>query len=226
MTVTITDDFTQINSADSVTNWTTRGQFGMTGVDTASNVEGSGCLQIRIAAAGIGDATNAHSSVDLTDENFAGWFRPSFPVESVANSGITVRISDASGGATDYGQWDVGGGDLGVPVNKGWIPVIIDVRAPFNSVNGTPPPITAVTNSGIGANLLAANGMDVPTIDETKRGSLITVAGGTTGARGTFQEIATAVLADGFVANAGGAFFIQTKNVHWDYNINRYMVSR
>lgn len=215
MAVTVTNDFgSGLNAADSSTGWTLRGVLTMAAVDTASNVEGTGCLEARVGSGGgVGDATNNHGSTDFTDKHLYCWIRPSNPFDTLANSGVTLRISTDTTGVGNYGQWDVGGSDLGVRALRGYFNATCDLLRPFDTTAGTPPAITAVVSSGPGANFASGNGMAVPVFDAIKFGSLITVGGGTGGDPGTMQEVVDADITagDGLFKNAGGAFFANVR---------------
>lgn len=212
MTVTVTTDFTQHDPATSTTGWTSRGSMGMPSTDSQSQAEGAGCLAARLET-GVGDFTFNHGSVDHTDLHLYAWVRPSVPFDTLANGGCTIRIATATAGATDFGEWDVAGNDLGVRAVRGWFMATVDMLRPFTLVNGTPPAITAIIASGGGANYLAGNGMEAPCIDELKYGSKIIIGGGTGGAPGTMQEAVDDDLTNGrgLFKNAGGAFYVNVK---------------
>lgn len=212
MTVTITTDFTQHNPATSSTGWTSRGSMQMISTDSQSQAEGSGCLAARLQS-GVGDFSNNHGSTDHTDKHLYCWIRPTVPFNTVANSGVTIRISSSTTGSASYGQWVVGGNDLGIRAIKGWFCATVDMLRPFSTINGTPPAITAIISSGVGANYLAGNGMEAPCVDEIKFGSLITIGGGTGGAPGVMQEVVDNDISNGrgLFKNAGGAFYVNVR---------------
>jgi len=202
--------FTTIDPADATTNWTGRAPIGNLAIDTASKIEGTGCIEGRLQS-GTGDATFNHGTLDLTDTPLYCWFRPSSPVDTLANAGVTMRISGTQFGATNYGQWNVGGSDLGVIGSGGWINYSVDLLRAFDSINGTPPAISAPVDSGIGGTFLSGPGMGQPVIDRLERGTTQIVRGGTGGSPGLWSEAATADLANGHIKEIAGAFFINCR---------------
>ena len=217
MAVTMDGDFTVLSSADATTGWTGRAPISNIGTDTASKIEGTGCIDGRLQV-GVGDATFAAGSTDFTNDQVYSWFRPSSPVDDLAgtstgSAGVTMRISGTAGGATNYGQHDVGGSDLGVIGSGGWINYTVDPHRPFDSTNGTPPAIAAVTDMGIGGSFLSGPGMAQPVIDAMTYGTTAIIRGGTGGSPGKWAEAATADLANGHVKDIAGALFINSRMI-------------
>lgn len=281
-------DFVELSDADQTTGWTGRAPFSNIGIDTASQIEGTGCIDARLQD-GTGDATfngsvtytgggisdldfvNATSVItrttgswitdgflvgeaivvtgsvsnngikhvtavtagnltvsetlteelnvaatvrrlrNFTDKQVYSWFRPSSPVDTFANAGVTMRISGTVGGATNYGQWNVGGSDLGIVGEGGWINYTVDLLLPFDTTNGTPPLPDEVVDSGLGGTFLSGPGMAQPCLDRLVFGTTAIVRGGTGGAPGLWTEAATADLANGHIKEIAGAIFVNCR---------------
>lgn len=210
MSVIMDGDFTTLDPADSTTGWTGRSPISNLSIDTVGNIEGSGAIEGRLAS-GTGDATYNHGTTDFTDAHLFCWFRPSSPVDTFVNAGVTMRISGTASGATNYGQWVVGGSDVGIIGSGGWINYLIDILQPFDSINGTPPAITAPVDSGIGGKFLSGPGMAQVVIDRLQYGNVAIVRGGTGGSPGLWAEAATADLANGHIKEIAGAIFINCR---------------
>ena len=215
MSVTIDGDFTEFaatntSDADTINDWTGRAPISNIGITTSGQAEGSGCIDGRLQV-GTGDATYNHGTQDLTDQHVFVWFRPTAPIDTLANAGVTMRVSGTAGGATNYGQWNVGGSDLGVIGVGGWINFVVDILKIFDSINGTPPAITAPVDTGVGGKFLGGPGMAQIVIDRMVYGSTAIVRGGTGGSPGLWAEAATADLANGHIKNIAGAFFINSR---------------
>lgn len=210
MSVTMDGDFTVIDDADATTLWTGRAPISNISIATAGHIEGGGCIEGRLQT-GTGDATYNHGALDLTDQHLYCWFRPTAPIDTLLNAGVTMRISGTVGGGTNYGQWNVGGSDLGVIGSAGWINFVVDILKVFDSINGTPPVITAPVDSGIGGKFLGGPGMAQIVIDAFTRGNTAIVRGGTGGSPGLWAEAATADIENGHIKNIAGAFFINSR---------------
>lgn len=210
MAVTIDGDFTELSDADQTTGWTGRSPISNLGTDSASQIEGTACIDGRLQS-GTGDATYDNGSTDYTNNHIYCWFRPSAPIDTTANSGATMRISGTSGGATNYGQWVVGGSDLGIVGSGGWINFTVDLLRSFDTTNGTPPAITAIIDSGVGGAFLSGPGMSLPVIDRMVYGTTAIVRGGTGADPGKWSEAATADLTFGHIKEIAGAVFINSR---------------
>lgn len=213
MSVTIDDSlYTELNPADSITGWTGRSPVSNLSIATSGQIEGSGAIEGRLQT-GTGDATHNAGGVDFTDDQFYAWFRPTAPIDTFANSGVTMRISGTSGGATNYGQWAVGGSDLGIIGSGGWINFVIDPLVPFTTTNGTPPALagTAITDKGSGGAFLGGPGMAQLVIDRMVFGTTTIVRGGTGGSPGKWDEAATGDLENGHIKDIAGAIFINSR---------------
>lgn len=210
MTVVIDGDFTELSPADSTTGWTGRSPISNLSIATSGNIEGTGCIEGRLQV-GVGDATFNNGSTDYTDAHIYAWFRPTAPIDTLINAGVTMRVSGTAGGGTNYGQWNVGGSDLGVIGSAGWINFVVDILKIFDSSNGTIPPITAIIDSGVGGAFLGGPGMAQIVIDRLVYGNTAIVRGGTGGSPGLWPEAAAADIENGHIKNIAGAFFINAR---------------
>ena len=213
MAVTVTDDLTTIDLCDSAAAWNTVSPMSQESVDPDSNVEGTNCIQARIASGGGVALINAnHGSTDFTDKHLFAWMRQSMIWATYASGGVRFRIATSTDGTTAYGQWNTLGQDKGVASFKGWVSGVIDILKPFQSINGTPPAITAVISTGMQINWLTGNGKSLAIVDYVKIGSKIFVKGGGVATEGTFPEISVAdeTAGRGLLKEVGGVSFVNS----------------
>lgn len=217
MAVTVTTDLTQINAADATAGWSISGVMSQPAADPDSNVQGTACIEARInTGGGNGVAMNA------TTTNYAAqdgkhlyiWMRQSMIWATVANNGVKFRIGTAA--TANYGEWQVLGQDKGIASYKAWVNGCQDPLHPFQAVNGTPPALTSVPNTGVSINWLTGNGKSLAFIDQVKLASKVFVKGGGISTQGTFAEIAVVDETNGwgFVKSIGGVYFVNS-GIEW-----------
>ncbi len=201
-------DFTEIDDADAIGNWTATGSMVMDALSTVAPVEGSGAIETRVNT-GIGFLMVDRTTQNLEDTHIRGWLKLAQGLASVDLGGARLRIGDL----TDYGEWNIYGSERQVVVYNGWMALCVDILRPFDDTAGTPPDITAITDSGFRINWLNGNGKALDTADRLWFGNLIYVEGGTTGDRGTFAEIATADESGGYglIRPLGGAYIANSE---------------
>lgn len=211
MAVTVTDDLTNLDRADSNAAWNTVTPMSSEAVDPDSKVEGTNCIEARISSGGGVGLINAnHGSTDLTDAHIYAWMRQSMIWALFVNGGVRFRIATSTLGTTAYGQWNTLGQDKGVASFKGWVSGVIDPLKPFQSTNGTPPAITAVVSTGFEINWLTGNGKALAIADWVKYGGKIFIKGGGVATEGTFAEISAAdeTAGRGLLKLVGGVSFV------------------
>ena len=211
MAVTVTDDLTTLDLADSAAAWNTTTPMSSQAVDPDSKVEGTNCIEARIGnGGGVGLLNCNHGSVDLTDAHIYAWMRQSMIWGLFTNGGVRFRISTSALGTTAYGQWNTLGQDKGVASFKGWVSGVIDPLKPFQSINGTPPAITAVVSTGFEINWLTGNGKALAIADYVKYGGKIFIKGGGVATEGKFAEISAAdeTAGRGLLKLVGGVSFV------------------
>ncbi len=201
-------DFTETDDADAISGWTASGSMSMDALSTTAPVEGSGAIQTRVNA-GVGELLFSGGSQDMSDSHYRGWLKLAQGLETVALGGGRLRIGDLN----DYGEWNIYGSDKQITVYNGWMALCVDILRPFDDTLGTPPAITAITDSGFRINWLNGNGKDLDTADRIWFGNVQVIRGGTTGARGTFAEIATADESSGYglLRPTGGVYFANSE---------------
>ncbi len=200
-------DFVEIDDADSIGNWTATGSMVMDALSTVSPVEGTGAIETRVNT-GIGQLLVSRTSQDLEDTHIRGWLKLAQGLETVALGGARLRI----GTLTNYGEWNIYGSDRQVLVYNGWMAMCVDILRPFDDVVGTPPAITAITDSGFRINWLNGNGKALDTADRLWFGNLLHIVGGVTGDRGTWSEAATDDESNGYglIRPLGGVYFVNS----------------
>lgn len=219
MAVTVTDDVTTLDAADSATGWAVDGVHSQPIVDPDSNVEGTGCIECRIQnGGGLGTILNNHGSTNFLSTNDGKhlymWMRQSMIWATVASNGVRFRIG--TGELSNYGEWNVLGQDKGIASYKAWVNGCVDPVHPFVATNGTPPALTAVVWSGANINWATGNGKSLAVIDEVKLGSWTFVKGGGVSTQGTFAEVASndETNGRGFVKAIGGVYFVNA-GIEW-----------
>lgn len=205
----VTDgDFAVISAADSITNWAITGSMTMVSLDTTSQVEGTGCLQASVNA-GVGEILFTHGTGgtggNQTDQHLRMWIKLAQSIDTLANGGGRLRI----GTTTNYGEWTVYGSERQVVVYNGWMMLVADTIRPFDATVGTPPAVNSISASGARVDWLDGNGKTLVVSDMIWMGNLLYIEGGTSGDRGTFDQIGTAdrTSAYGIVRPVGGVYY-------------------
>jgi len=227
MAVTLADDHTTIEDAESATDQAADNTvLGTTGaLDSTFFIEGSNSNKYQAKAAGVGAAGYFNSGNNFNSEyrHIYVWFLTLDQFNTEVNDGYRIRIADDNlSSDTNFGEWSVGGGDTRRVFIKGFGIVCIDTRRPFDFESGTIPSgvkaVTSYDSIGFGGDMLSGSGQSTFFLDIIKHtaidGGIITVTGGTTGARGNSTEIATADEASGTAygcfKNVVGVFYLLT----------------
>lgn len=201
MAVTITDTRTLVDHADAVGSWVSPvGGESITLFTTdPAPVEATGCLGIAVSIE-TSDILFPITAVDLTDTLVYVWVLANGTMETLVNGGVAVILRDATPDEIGY---HIAGSDVAGfrhsdgPV--GWQCVVIDTSTlPSNTtaLAGTLVGLDVTVINGIGAMFKtlskALGGASNCFVDTIRFGNDgLVIAGGTTGARGTFDEIAT-----------------------------------
>lgn len=218
MAVTVTSDFTQLDPASAITNWTVFGSISMHAAEVVSQVEGSACIEARWSASAAegGAVLDTGAATSWEDRHLYMWIRASFPVDTFTNGGIKIRVNNTTTGGTNYGEWLNGGQDRGIRAFKGWYNAAVDVHKPYDATNGTTPTFASMRYVTAVVNPLVGSGKDAPIVDEAKYGSKITIGGGGVGTEGQCSEIASDDNTNGrgLFKQAGGVYFV---NCHLEF---------
>ena len=203
----ITDgDFVVLDAAESVANWNTSGSWSMESLDTATFVQGSGAINVRVSA-GTGTLVASHNSQSLENTHLRMWVRIGQALST--NTGANGGAQLIAGTATNYASWNVYDLNTQVVVYNGWMMLVTDPRKVYAGTSGTPPSLLGLTSSGVRVDFLDGNGKDLSIGDLLWVGNELSVEGGTTGARGTFAEWAAEDRTQGWgiLRNVGGVYY-------------------
>lgn len=144
------------------------------------------------------------ASVDFTVAGrllWVAWNAPLAPdgADTLANGGFRIRVSSTLGGASNYAEFDVGGGDVTEP---GWNRTVLDVNGLTASRTSGTLDKTAVVNISLTYLYNTAPGGNIPhvVLGDLHYGSTIQVTGGTSGDRLTWPDVAAATEALGWGA--------------------------
>jgi hypothetical protein len=201
-------DFARINRADAITGWTADGSapWSMIALNTSSQVENTGCIQVRVPA-GIGSLTNNFTSRSLENVHLRMWVKLGQSISAAATYGARLIVGTES----NHGSWIVYDSLNQVIVYNGWMMLVVDPRKPFDATVGTPvTDILTVTDAGCRVDFVDGNGKDLAVGDMLWEGNEVSIEGGTTGARGTFAEWATADESSGYgiLRPVGGTYYM------------------
>jgi len=205
-------DFTRIDRADGTGGWTLPtttpvNGWSMIALNTASQVENTGCIEAGKVNAGVGISFASFTSRSLENVHLRMWCKLSQSISALATYGARLQIGDQ----TNLGAWTVYGSDKQVAVYNGWLMLVVDPRKPFDEVIGTvPSDILAVVDAGCRVDFVDANGKALAVHDMLWEGNEVSIEGGTTGARGTFLEWSAADVAAGYgiLRDVGGVFYL------------------
>lgn len=218
MTITVTDDFTQIHSLDNTTNVISDSNIiAMTGTaDTSFFVQGTASNSAQFKAATLGGV-----GVDMTSANnwlnrhVMIWFNNLDVLDTQANHGCGVMISTDVNLATNYGYIDAGGVDTRKVFVQRFMFICADANRPFDGIAGTRPNITSAQYIALSIKCTTASGQNTFFLDEMKYGTKITIMGGATevaaaSSTDIVEDATTGDEADGrgVFKKANGTFFI------------------
>lgn len=148
-TSVVTSDLTEISDAESTSGWA--GGSGSPVLDTASQLEGAGCVKMKFAPGTRNSMVYTISSTDITDDVIYWWvsFSAQQGVDRLAKKsggGITVR---AESGSNNWSEWYVGGRDT-LP-GPGWTRIMaLTSNTPDLIGSSGAANLAAVTQIGIG----------------------------------------------------------------------------
>lgn len=202
MASTITPLLTTLSTADAATGWT------LGTADTASQIEGTGCVSAKQAAGLNAIYFTNGAGVDMTtlDRHLYIWglAAGASTLDTKANGGIRVRIGS---NATNYNEWYMDGKDT---YTGGWKCFVIDARSDPDLVTGTPN-MAAATVFGVTFNCLSAFTGNNKTVfvDATRYGTglQITATSSSTG----FEDIWSNELTNryGVINKISGVYFLK-----------------
>jgi len=215
MAVTVTNNMTTIDNADSITGWAL---FG-TGASSLTNetdlkIQGTASVGVKVTGGmtndDIGGAVKTVTSFNATNEVFVIWVNTVANLFSKANGGVRLILGDG----TNQNFYFVAGSDT---YTGGWQAFIVHGGVTADGNSGTPATMTAITQ--VGAQIRTSSdvmgGIRTFWVDIMYRYAdtvhAITVDGGTSGARGNWAEVAADDLTNayGIVQARGGAFLLQ-----------------
>ena len=209
MAVVITENLTNINVMDATTGLSETGVAGAPALNAGIGIEGTNCVE---CGSGVGENGLIFDlgSTDMTDDHVFVWMMTGQKVQSLATGGLRIRISTSTDGLTNFGEYYVGGNDTVIGPYEAWHCWVVDLHRPFDNPSGTPPALTAVIGVGGVIYLSTSDSRTECFWDWMKRGSGIVVKGGTSGAKGNSDEIASNDLTNGrgTFKKVGGLFYI------------------
>jgi len=201
MAVTITKNLTDLYNAESTSSWTTDDTVS---TYTGFQREGTYCLGMQ-GSLGTVYAYKSITSTDLSNTVIYSWMNAG-SVETKANGGFRIVVGDGTNRRAYY----VGGSDdYGFQIGA-WSCFVLDTASPPSNYSqeagSSAPNFAAVTQVGVMFNvpIKAVGSGDNVFFDICRYGTGITIKGGTSGDRGTFDEIA----ADDASTSSGKAYGI------------------
>jgi len=214
MALTVVDDYTTITAADVVTGQDSDGGVSL-GMCVCSCVKVQGCASMlsKVMCSGLGGTgfDTGATCLDLTDEHIMIWARTNDAI--AACNGWRIRFATTLCGGNWTNKADIVSGDRNSQRNtvSGFINFVVDPKKPFlvASICGTPPAITSIRGVFAMADHTTNSGRCTWFHDEIKRGTGITVTGGTCAPRGS-PEIASAdeTCGRGTFYDVNGAFYV------------------
>ncbi len=210
MAVSLSADLTEIDDCDAVDNWTSNETIG---VDTENKREGTGSIGIEKVSQETSYAQydyyadHGNTYLDITGEtHIYFWVQSTMELDTKANGGIRLRVTDSGG---NYEEWWVGGKDN---YYGGFQNFVIYTGTTPNASSGTliHNQIRYITIyfKVLGKTVVGEYNCWV---DILYHGTGLIVKGGTSGDKGTFDEIiaADSTPAYGVLSKAYGAFILQ-----------------
>lgn len=199
MAVTITDTRTLVDHADALTGWSSpvAGETLNLFTTDPDPAEATGCIGMAVSTQ-VSEILHTFTAVDLSDMLIYVWVLPVGTMEVLANGGVAMVVGDG----VDTIAYRIAGSDIvsfrhneNIP---NWQCMVLDttILPGFDVVRGVEASLdfTNVTELGAQFETLskALGGASNCFIDTIRYGnSGLVIAGGTTGARGNFDEIAT-----------------------------------
>jgi len=212
MAITVADDFTTINAADTFNCLVVVGGVSALGmcIDIITKAQGSGSAPAKVMCSGLGGVLHdcgISCTFDLTDEVLMSWAQTLDGVNTC--TGWRLRIAGCF--CTDtmcYGCITAGTCASTKSRVQGFISLTVCPKKPFVNTCTTPPAITAVRLAGPVANHTSCSGRCTFFLDEIKRGTGVTITGGVCTPRGSPELAANdATCGRGVFIDVGGVFY-------------------
>jgi len=200
MAVTVTPNLTTIHACDAA-DWS----GGSLNQDY--HLEGNGCLAEKVSQSLGTLRTYTFSTIDMSGgEHIYFWLYVMGVPDTKVNGGLRVYIEDGSG---NYGTWYVGGKDT---IDGGWNCFVVDPASTYTSGSGT-----ILTNDivkvGVQFKVLSKSVGNAANVfwDIVRYGTGLKITGGTSGDKGTFEEIYQDDITNkyGVIKKQGGVYFVQ-----------------
>jgi len=215
MAITVVDDYTTIAAFECCTGKIAPGlmTIGMC-PDTAVKVEGCASMPGKPGmCGGVGGIgfNNVCATIDITDEHIMGWGRSlDFVVACAGAWRIRTSASICVLEPTCYGDYEVGSICSSKNTLTGFISFAADARKPYFFVCGTPPGVCGIQTVSVMSNVTSGGGKCSSFVDEIKRGTGITVTGGTCTPRGSVEIAADdTTVGRGTFVDTNGVFFVR-----------------
>ncbi len=212
MAITVVDDFTTITAADAFCCLVVVGGVSAVGmcIDTITKAQGSGSAPAKVMCSGLGGMLHdcgAGCSFSLNDEVLMSWAQTLDGVDVC--TGWRLRIAGCFCIDTMcYGCIVAGSCASTKSRVQGFISLTVDPKKPFTTICGTPPAICAVRLAGAVANHTSCSNRCTFFLDEVKRGTGVTITGGTCTPRGSPELAANdATCGRGVFIDVGGVFY-------------------
>lgn len=210
MAVTLTANLTEIDDADSITNWASNETLES---NTTYFREGSASVGVQRVSQETSyaqyDYYTDHSNtyLDITGEtHIYFWIRTVATLDTLANGGVRIRLTDGSG---NYREWWVGGSDN---YYGNWQCYVIYTGTTVDDSSGTLnlAQVRYITYYFKVISKTVSSDANC-FVDIAYYGTGIKVTGGTSGAKGTFAEIITAdaTPAYGILSYSNGVYIAQ-----------------
>jgi len=212
MAITVVDDYTTLNAADTFCNIFVTGGISAVGmcIDTINFAQGGGSAPGKVMCSGIGGMLhdNTCATLDFTNDHLLAW---GFTLDGTDACSSWRMILAGAVACTDiacFGEITAGNaGSIRSRVNS-FISLSVDPKKPFVVTSGTPPAITAVRLAGPAANHTSCSNRCTFFLDEIKHGTGVTVTGGACAPRGSIELAADdACNGRGTFINIGGVFY-------------------
>ncbi len=141
MAITVTNNLTNIDQADSITGWSVVGSATKLTAEGDIVRDGTGSVGLKLSAGRGGVQYDNGTGVDLSTKGVVYvWFNTSSNMSDVANTGgITIRLGTTT---TDWDEWQI---QLGSDFAGGWQRLVVDpVNVTPNTTSGAGLTITNV----------------------------------------------------------------------------------
>jgi len=213
MAITVVDDFTTINGACTFCCLFATGGVSALGmcVDTITKAQGSASAPAKVMCSGVGGVLHdcgVSCTFSLNNEVIMTWAQTLDGVNACTGWRITLAGAIACTDIACWGEITVGTCASTKSRVQGFISLTACPKKPFVLVNGTPPAITAVRLAGPVANHTSCSNRCTFFVDEIKRGTGVTITGGTCTPRGSPELAANdATCGRGVFIDVGGVFY-------------------